>query len=342
MKQDALEMLKDNIEDIYGKYYTERTNKWISDVYGGDPFVEYKEIPDFNLATIDYGSLGDVDFQNCKILFSNLIFLSESQAGDERLWAGLSHTVFYEYMRKRYKYGYGRKPKTAEKEAGEILSRFFFKGSSRSGFYRNTLAKAWWVGHNTYNAKDEKNHFEKLDLIGSSDISSKVLEFFYNYSFSSISHIMDGITEGLRHFRNEGKYLSPRNHIRPAMINLNAVGGSIVLDCLEIEEIAEIFINTIDGIMQGDKSVIGSDLTENDDIDITDEENNFSGASEPISVTLGCKICVKDNDGKTKIYKYDYKNGIIPNVLMVFTGKKVGDNVMINGIDYTIIDISLS
>lgn len=342
MKQDALETLKDNIEDIYGKYYTESTNKWIYDVCGGNPFVEYKEIPDFSLATIDHSSLGEVDFQNCKIIFTNLMFLSESQAGDERLWAGLTHTVFYDYMRQRYKYGYGRKPKSAEKESGEILSRFFYKSTGRKGFYRNTLAKAWWVGHNTYNPQNEKNHFEKLDLIGSNDISSKVLDLFENYLFSSNPHIMDGIAEGLRHFRMEGKALSTRNHIRPAMVHLNAVGGSLVLDCLETEEIADIFIDTIEGIMQGDKSALGQDLSVDEEDDVIDEDNNTTDENEALTVTLGCKICVKTNDGTTKFYKYDYVNGAIPGAIMAFTGKTVGDDVNINGVDYNIVDITLA
>lgn len=51
--------------------------------------------------------------------------MSESQASDERLWAGLTHTTFYDYMRKRWGYGYGKKPKSAEKEAGAIQTRFF-------------------------------------------------------------------------------------------------------------------------------------------------------------------------------------------------------------------------
>ena len=35
MKREALEMLKANLPTIYGKYYTEKTNHWISDIYAG-------------------------------------------------------------------------------------------------------------------------------------------------------------------------------------------------------------------------------------------------------------------------------------------------------------------
>lgn len=126
MKREALEMLKANLPTIYGKYYTEKTNHWISDIYGENPFIEFKDVPEFNLAELNSDlTPGEIDLNNCKILYEKLLFLSESQASDERLWAGLTHSTFYDYMRKRWGYGYGKKPKSAEKEAGAIQTRFF-------------------------------------------------------------------------------------------------------------------------------------------------------------------------------------------------------------------------
>ena len=39
MKRKALELLKSNLQAIYGKYYTEKTNQWIYDLCGEDPFI---------------------------------------------------------------------------------------------------------------------------------------------------------------------------------------------------------------------------------------------------------------------------------------------------------------
>ena len=44
MKREALEMLKANLSVVYGKYYTEKTNKWITDICGEDPFIEFKAV----------------------------------------------------------------------------------------------------------------------------------------------------------------------------------------------------------------------------------------------------------------------------------------------------------
>lgn len=346
MKREALERLKANLSVVYGKYYTEATNKWITDICGEDPFIEFKEVTEFKLADLNSDlTPGEIDLSNCKILYEKLQFLSESQASDERLWAGLAHTTFYEYMRKRWGYGYGKKPKSSEKEIGAILTRFFYKSSGRSGFYRNTLAKCWWVGHNTYNPKNTTNHFESLDIIGSNDLNSKINEFFYNFTFSSNPDVMSAIIEALRRFNEEGIHVLVREHIRPAMSYLNAVGGSVVIDCLEKEEITEIFSNAIESIMQGDAPSLNFDKNtteERDDIDYSEDENIDVEDSEDLTtIILGCKVMVRNADKETKTYKYDLMNGTLPKAVDVFTGHKVGDTVELMGKEWKIEDVIL-
>lgn len=343
MKREALETLKANLPTLYGKYYTEKTNKWIEEVCGENPFIEFKDVTEFSLADLDSDlTPGEVDLDNCKIIFEKLQFLSESQASDERLWAGLAHTTFYDYMRRRWGYGYGKKPKGAEKESGAIKTRFFYSGNGRNGFYRNTLAKCWWVGHNTYNPNNNDNHFESLDIIGSNDLSSKITEFFFNFTFSSNPYIMAAIVESLRHFKEEGKQLLVRDHIRPAMSYLNAVGGSVVLDCLEKDEIMDIFSNSIEAIMQGDTPTVNLEKSTSesaDEIYDSDDEDNESSENNEAEVVLGCKIVIRNEEKETKTYKYDYNNGFWPKALDVFTGHKVGDTVEILGEIWKIIDV---
>ena len=125
MKREALEMLKDNLKYVYMNYYTQISNKWLWDVCNGDPFEDYKVIPDFNLASLDLPK-GEMDFQNVKIVYEHLNFLTESQACDERLWAGLCHDVFYDYLRRRWNM-INTTPKNIEQALGNITSRFLFK-----------------------------------------------------------------------------------------------------------------------------------------------------------------------------------------------------------------------
>ena len=200
LKQSALEFLKTNIKTLYTHYFQDETNDWIKEEFGDEPFEFFTEIPDFNLALVDNRAAGEIDFDNCKIIYENLKMLSESQASDERLWAGLCNGIFYDYMRKRWDYN-NMELRSPEKDYKEVLSRFFFSGGQRAGLYRNTLAKSWWVGHATYSKRTE-NHFEMLDILGASDISSRVSDIFYSNNFASNPTILHGILRAIKYFND--------------------------------------------------------------------------------------------------------------------------------------------
>lgn len=323
MKQAAVTMLKANLTNLYSCYYTENSNKWMYEAYGEDPFIEIGEVDNFTLADLRSGlKPGEIDLENCKIIYSKLKFLSESQASDERLWAGLTHTVFYDYMRSRWGYNSRKSPKSSEKEVGEIKTRFYYNSSGRSGFYRNTLAKCWWVGHNTYSP--EHNCFKNLDIIGSNDINSKINELFYNFTFSSNPNVRLGIIDALNIFKKENTNLSVKKHIRPAMSYLNAVGGTVVIDCLPKDEIRNIFYGAVESIINSGKPSFDFDYSIEDKYDVTDEY--IDNENEAADIVLGCKIVIK-NETEMKNFKYDLVSGKLPKNLKIFEGCKVGDFV---------------
>lgn len=338
MKKEALDILKDNLDLVYNKYFTEKDNKWLWTVCGGDPFIEYKDVPDFELANLDSEmSIGEVEFDNCKILYKQLSFLNESQASDERLWAGLCHSVFYNYVRNRWDY-HQKQPKNQKEAVSNIKSRFFFSGGTRAGLYRNTLAKCWWVGRNTFNGS-VANNFEKLDIIGSNDISSKISDIFYSNTFSSNPTILGGIVEGIKYFKDEGTQITLREHIRPSLQLLNAVGGGIILDCLSEEEIAEIFIDNIYAIIQGDKQGMVVDIDDEVDDEVSDNaEQNI----DEVYVALGNKIKVYLPQTKeTKTINADYLSGTsaIPPLVKILLGKGIGFETAFQGKTYQIKEI---
>ena len=153
---------------------------------------------------------------------------------------------------------------------------------------------------------------------------------------------MVAIIEALRQFKEDGRHILVREHIRPAMSYLNAVGGSVVIDCLEKEEITRIFSDAVDAIMQGDVPTLSFEGTSaaEDDIDYSDDENTETvDASDVPEVTLGCKIVIRNIDNETKTYKYDRVNGILPKAVEVFTGCKVGDVIEMMGKEWRIEDV---
>lgn len=273
LKQKALDYLKANMDSLYINYYRENTNQWIKDLFDYEPFELFMTIPDFELMPIT-DKKGGLDLENCKILYSKLINLSESQASDERLWAGLCNSTFYNYVRLRWNYP-NMKFKTPEKDASALLSRFFFSGGTRSGFYRNTLAKYWWVGHSTYQAT-EQNKFDLLDALGPEDFSTKVTDLFYSNTFSSNPTITKGICRAWRIFSDRDIKLSTRDFFRPALQYMNALGGGILLDILSEDEVKDIFFDFIHQLYSKDepKAVIVDEYTDENDEDIDTIELN--------------------------------------------------------------------
>lgn len=345
MKKEALEILKSNLDVIYNMYFTESNNKWLWKICGGDPFVEFKDIQDFQLAPIDSDlSKGEIEFANCKIIYKHLSFLTESQACDERLWAGLCHSVYYNYLRKRW--GYDKKsPKTQKEAISNIKSRFFFSGGIRVGLYRNSIAKCWWVGHNTYDPSN-LNTFEKLDIIGSNDISSKISDIFYNNNFSSNPIILNGIVKALKNFKDENIQLSHREHIRPSLQLLNAIGGGVVLDCLDEDEISDIIVDNIYRIIQGDEIgvEVKSELEDYEDLytDVSEVDDIESFDTEDEYIVIGQKVHVriKETD-EFKIISVNYfqNSTQIPPLAKSLIGCRVGDEVEFKGKTYLIEEI---
>ena len=239
MKEKALIYLKSNMKMFYFKYYHEKTNDWIKELFDYDPFEFFMEIPDFSLMAIG-DSAGKTDLENCKLFYTNLMRISESQASEERLWAGLCNSTFYDFVRKRWNYD-ELKMKNPEADSGAILSRFFLKTGTRGGFFRNTLAKYWWVGRSTYDAVDE-NHFKLLDYLGPDDLSTKISDLFYSNTFASNLSIMRAVCVAWKCFNDEHKErkLTVREYFRPAVQYLNAFGGGVMLDALGDDELTQI------------------------------------------------------------------------------------------------------
>ena len=241
LKGNALDTLKTGLPTTYEKYLRERDNSWVAEVCGENPFVKFREVPDFELAPPDTGlDAGEIDFRNSKILYKNLHFLTPRQAADERFWAGLCHDTFYDYVRRRWGYD---KPDNLRgiKEAEtieRIKNRFFFNGNAREKLLTNTLSKYWWAGH--------VFGLDGLDALGSKDFYSKLFSIA-SRSFIGNETLRGGFIKFLRHFKERGTTLNREKHIQSAMIELNKIGGTKVLDCLTEDEVAAIMIEHVQG-----------------------------------------------------------------------------------------------
>ena len=338
MKEEAIEKLKSNMKSAYQYYYKENSNEWLWDICEGDPFFKIKEISDFKLADTNENSKAEIEFKNCKILYENLKFINESQASEERLWAGLCHSVFYNYIRQRW--GYDKTlPKNEKDAVSGIISRFFFSGGVRSGLYRNTLSKCWWVGKNTY-SEAKSNHFEKLDMIGKHDISTKINDIFYSNNFSANPIILDGIVQAISSFEEKGKKINTRVHLRPALQELNSIGGNILLDSLNSDEIEEILLNKI---YELDALYTKTELNKKQaNVELNIEEDQEDNKTNK-TVGIGDYVRIKrsgEEEIKTIVVDYHNRTEKIPKFAKLLIGKSVDEVVEIRGKKYLIESIN--
>ena len=208
--------------------------------------------------------------------------------------------------------------------------------------FRNSIAKCWWVGRNTYDPSNV-NPFEKLDIIGSNDISSKISDIFYSNNFSANPIILNGIIKAFKNFKEENIQLSLKEHIRPSLQFLNAVGGVVVLDCLDEDEIADMLIDNIYGIIQGDQQGVEieneSDEYEDMDIDgngILEEEASEDDAQDEY-VVIGQKVNVRikeTDEQKIILVNYLPNSTKIPPLAKILLGCHIGDEVSFQGKTY--------
>lgn len=321
LKETALDTLKNALPQIFGKYFTERDNAWLAEVCGENPFRKFRDVDDFELAPIDDGfEPGKIDFDNSKILYEHLSFLTPRQAADEKFWAGLCHGAFYDYVRRRHKYD------TAEicpKAVGDIKTRFFFEAISRTGIFRNTLSKCWWTGRAFFDAT--RNNFEKLDIVGSNDISSKI-SYVLRYPFAANPKILDGVVKFFKHFRDQNRKLGDlKKSLRPAMYELNKRGGAVVLDCLTDEEIAAIMIERVEKIFTA-RIVLGTPATKS--VGTRTVEMNSLVTVTPL------------DGGKQKLYRFNNRfKKLFPDIFAEFVGKSINSTVTLKDGKFTITDI---
>lgn len=236
LKDDALEALRTNMSANIS-HYREETNQWIFDYFDDyNPFEEFKsEINSFSLEVGDKNNISLTDVNNVIALYSNMKMLSDTQATDERLWAGLCHGEFWEYLHKRW--ASEKTPKIQD-----INTRYFFGHNKKRSLITNTLSKYWWLGRLMYDS-GRKDPFELLKYF-EKDFSTKTLVIFSNNYMSNFS-IAKGMISALLALEEDNFYIkgkTSRDVYYEASKYLNILGGTCILDYFESNEIKEMVI----------------------------------------------------------------------------------------------------
>lgn len=246
LDNDDLNQLKGNVEPNLENYRLE-DNKWIVEQLGEGAFKEfYKDAPDFELDPQGR------EIDNVRKLYTNLKNITPSEASEERLWAGLSHSVFWDFMRESLKYDIETNARNRFNES-TILNRYFFNMKSNArkrSMYISTLSKLWWVGHLCYNEQNQEDSFEYLKLFETA-FSHKVINTFSS-NIMAKKNIRFAVFDSALSIMEKGAPIKA-DTMTPMIKHMNEQAGLVLLDSYNFEHLKDImdqFVrNNIDLIM---------------------------------------------------------------------------------------------
>lgn len=238
MTSEAIAYIKKNISTLVDYYKNGVTpESWLSDKIGKKAFVEIDqlEFDDFELQINEETPSSD-DVTNSKLLYSKLKNLNDSFATDERLWAGLSHTVFFNYMQKRW---------PNKNDEASILNHYFFKGGKPRCYMVNTISRLWWICKKTYiNDPDIDDPYQILDYI-SHDINGYSFTLFgSNWSNSERSLLL--FFKAIFKYEKETNEKVDRGLFNDAMQYMNCLCGLYIIDACDDSFIVDSIFNYLE------------------------------------------------------------------------------------------------
>lgn len=238
IKDDALVYFKGNVTENL-QFYLDRDNTWMYEKYesyrgdGASPFGEFKiEVPDFKMDMLS-DRPENTDYNNVKILYSALKDISDTQASDERFWAGLAHSDLWEYMRYRCKLT------EVSDNKNKVYRNYFFNYGNKRSLIVHILARMWWVGRLVYDPK-EKDPFQALEYM-KNDFGTKVLSLFSS-NYTNNPQITRAILNAISFLENNVRKISRKEYLE-IIRYVNYLGGIIILDYLSEEELKQKIIS---------------------------------------------------------------------------------------------------
>lgn len=225
MSYDNLDAIKSNLESWKEKFKLD-SSAWLQAEYDNNLFLDtkYGEIPDFTLDMSEDKPFF-TEATNAQRVYENFKFLSDSQASDERLWAGLCLGPFWKYVQYRWEINKKNTP-------ANILQHFFFGYGPRRSLTRNAISRLWWIGRLTYD-DSRTDHYELTKLVcENSDYIMHVLERNTSNNPMIIRSFLGAILDA----RNEGLNINT-DTVGELSKYLNLLGGVYILDCLSEEKI---------------------------------------------------------------------------------------------------------
>lgn len=225
ISQDSIDIIKSNLE-IWKTRFDADDATWLEEKLEGMLFLptSYEDILDFELV-MDGENPFATEAKNVEIVYSNLQFLTDSQASDERLWAGLGLSYFWKYI--KYRWGID-----GRSSVDTLRNHFFFGMGPRVSLTRQGVARLWWIGRLTYDGQ-RSDPFELTKLVCE---QASFIPDILERNTSNNPRIVHAFLDALLALRVEGITITAEL-VRELSKYLNVLGGTYLLDCLSPEKI---------------------------------------------------------------------------------------------------------
>ena len=223
---DNIDLIKTNLPHIVEKFKLDSSD-WINDELGITLLsdTKFKESSDFTLDMSEDKPFF-TEAENAKRIYSNLNFLSDSQASDERLWAGLCFGPFWMYV--KYRWDIDKKCTTSN-----IVQHFMFGFGARRSLTRNAISRLWWIGRLTYDETRINDPWELTRFVcENTDNIMHTLERNTSNNPKIIRPFLSAIIDA----RKNGIPINT-DTVGELSKYLNLLGGIYILDCLPEKKI---------------------------------------------------------------------------------------------------------
>lgn len=222
---DNIDAIKSNLP-VWVNQFKEDSSDWLNTELGNALLSDTKfaEAPDFALDMSEEKPFM-TEAENVKRVYGNLRFLSDSQASDERLWAGLCLGPFWKYV--KYRWEIDKKCTVSN-----VQQHFMFGFGARRSLTRNAISRLWWIGRLTYD-ETRTDPWELTKFVcENADYIMHILERNTSNNPTIIRSFLSAVIDA----RKNGLQIDT-NIVGDLAKYLNLLGGIYILDCLPEKKI---------------------------------------------------------------------------------------------------------
>lgn len=236
MREGCLNDLKHNLSNNFLRY--READPWLDGYFKGGSWHLASSV-EIDSVDLICDSSPSFDLENSKRIYRALEHLSQAQASDERLWAAMTHSLFWKYMRARWPVEKHMANDGRLKSQEGFASRYFIKGSK--GLVRNGISRLWWYGNVSYDA-DREDKFELTAvMLKYQDVAQNILE----RNFSRNHTVIKAVLEVLCELEAKGASFYKREKFRLLMEYINSIGGVTILDALPLDDVKQMIESKI-------------------------------------------------------------------------------------------------